>query len=339
MDHKNTQFTIAKEDLQSIKKANLESIHFNFDQEAQPIFLKNPISGVTLTSGLVTLEAKSAAQKFCQNQIFQLNIASNLKLEDPIEILLKESSKDLAFTLIINAGENSKATLIEKFENQSDQLILCNHITQLKNNTQLRIINIQNLTSESTFYEWQNSLVGTNAELKYFNFQIGGKNIFSELEQNSNAPEAKMQSDILCRGHKEQNFTLKAKHIYSQKNSKGEINARGAALDQSRIDIQGGVHITPTGSGCEGYLQQNCLLLNPKAQIKATPALKVDTNDVKAGHGAAISNLNEDSIFYMMSRGMDEATAKKLLLNSFLNEITHKISDLPHLVQEIERMI
>lgn len=330
---------MTKEDLQNIKKADLESTRFDFDQESQPIYLKKQMSGVTLTGGLASEAAKSPAQQFCQQQVFQLNIASNLQLEEPVEILLKESSKDLAFTLVIKAGENSQVTVVEKLENKNHQLILCNHVTHAENNAQLRIINVQNLTDESILYEWQQSFIKTGAELKYFNFQMGGKSIFSQLEQNSAAPEAKIKSEILCRGQKNQSFTLKALHTYKDKNSKGEINARGAALEQSKIDIQGGVHITQTGSGCEGYLQQDCLLLNPKAQIKATPALKVDTNDVKAGHGAAISNLNEDSIFYMMSRGMDENTAKQLLLTSFLKGILDKIGDLTDLKEEIEKMI
>ncbi len=328
-----------KESLLTIKNINLDHFSLDFDQSTNVIYLKVEMEGVELKKIKNNIEISSPTQELCRQQTYVLYIKENIQLTEPIELMLSESTKDSAFALLIQAGENSKATVIQKFENKSRQLILCDQQIQVENNAELRLIVVQNLNDDSVLFEWHESFVKTGAEFKYFNFQIGGGAIYSDLLQNSDAPQALLKSDILCRGHRDQNFTLKAEHIYSHKNSKGEINVRGAALEESKIDIQGSVHITPTGSGCEGYLQQNCLLLNPKAQIKATPALKVDTNDVKAGHGAAISNLNEDSIFYMASRGISTANAKQLLLNAFLKEVLDKISDLPELKEEIEKLI
>lgn len=328
-----------KEELQSIKRVNLDQYAFDFDQESLPIELSKELDGVILKKVNNPIQSDSDVLDFCHQQTLTLHIQDNVQINRPIELKLVESGKDRAFTLLIQAGENSQATIIEKYENKSDQLILVDQQIQAEANSRIRLINIQNLTEKSTLFEWHESFVKNNAQFNYYSFQIGAGTVYSDLLQNSDEPEAKLQSDILCRGHKKQDFTLKAEHVYSHKNSKGEINARGAALEESKVEIKGGVHITQTGSGCEGYLQQNCLLLSPSAKIKATPALKVDTNDVKAGHGAAISNLNEDSIFYMMSRGLDEASAKQILLSAFLKEILNKIDDLPELKEEIEKMI
>lgn len=316
----------------------MDQIKFDFEQ-AQPVYLKREIKGVSLEKVEGNLQGQSPLQSLCGKNTYLLKIEANQEIKEPIELELHTTLKDLAFTLLIYAEENSKATVIERWVNQNDQLIICHHQTLAENNAQLRLINVQNLTANSHLFEWREKKVRTGAELKYFNFQIGAKNVYSDVIQKSEAPEARLKSEILTRAKDHQNFTLKVNHVYSQKNSKGEINARGAALEKSKVEIQGGVHITPTGSGCEGFLQQNCLLLSPQAQIKAIPALKVDTNDVKAGHGAAISNLNEEAIFYMMSRGMSEVDAKQLLLNAFLKEVLNKISDLEELKEEIEKMI
>ena len=69
------------------------------------------------------------------------------------------------------------------------------------------------------------------------------------------------------------------------------------------------------------------LLLNEDAEFNSKPELEIYADDVKCSHGSASGSLNEDSIFYLMSRGLNYKEAKKLLINGFLLDVVEKITD------------
>ena len=69
------------------------------------------------------------------------------------------------------------------------------------------------------------------------------------------------------------------------------------------------------------------ILLNDNTEFNAKPELEIYADDVKCSHGSASGSLNEDSIFYLMSRGLNYKEAKKLLINGFLLDVVEKITD------------
>ena len=76
------------------------------------------------------------------------------------------------------------------------------------------------------------------------------------------------------------------------------------------------------------------ILLNKESEFNAKPELEIYADDVKCSHGSASGSLNEDSIFYLMSRGLDKKTAKELLINGFLLDVVEKITN-----EEIKKLI
>ena len=69
------------------------------------------------------------------------------------------------------------------------------------------------------------------------------------------------------------------------------------------------------------------MLLNENSEFNAKPELEIYADDVKCSHGSSSGNLNKDSIFYLMSRGLDYEQSKELLINGFLLEVVEKITD------------
>ena len=84
----------------------------------------------------------------------------------------------------------------------------------------------------------------------------------------------------------------------------------------------------------DGYQLSKALLLNEQAEFNAKPELEIYADDVKCSHGSASGSLDENSIFYLMSRGLDQKTAKELLINGFLLDVVEKITD-----EEIKKLI
>ncbi len=245
---------------------------------------------------------------------YVLSIADDAVIKKPIN-------------LQILIGKNSKATIIERFECKSDQQIELNQTINADIGSDLRIITMQNLNSKSKFTENRITNAKKSAKIHCFDFQMGGKTSNLNIQQNADE-ESDINSDILCNAKNNQQFNFNVSNIYCNKNGRGKILIKSSAEDKSFVIINGGISIKKKGGGTDAHLKQDSLLLSENASIKAIPKLNVDTDNVKAGHGASITNLNKESLFYLTSRGISEADARKMMINGFMSEVLDKVKDL-----------
>lgn len=102
-------------------------------------------------------------------------------------------------------------------------------------------------------------------------------------------------------------------------NTTSNLHTRVLLAKNERARVDGLVKIDEACPGAEGDQRIETLLLDPTARIYALPQLEIATNEVKCSHGATITKLNEESLFYLLSRGIPEHKAKELLIEGFLN--------------------
>ena len=101
-----------------------------------------------------------------------------------------------------------------------------------------------------------------------------------------------------------------------------------SVLDESSKAVyQGKIFVNSDAQKTNGYQLSKAILLNKESEFNAKPELEIYADDVKCSHGSASGSLNEDSIFYLMSRGLNYKEAKKLLINGFLLDVVEKITD------------
>ena len=100
--------------------------------------------------------------------------------------------------------------------------------------------------------------------------------------------------------------------------------------------FQGKIYVDSKAQKTDGYQLSRALLLSDKVEFNAKPELEIYADDVKCSHGSTSGNIDENSIFYLMSRGLSYEQSKKLLTNGFLNEVIEKITneDVKSLVKE-----
>ena len=104
--------------------------------------------------------------------------------------------------------------------------------------------------------------------------------------------------------------------------------------DSSKSVYQGKIYVDSKAQKTDGYQLSKAVLLNEQAEFNAKPELEIYADDVKCSHGSASGSLNEESIFYLMSRGLDNKTAKELLITGFFLDVVEKITD-----EEIKKLI
>ena len=95
---------------------------------------------------------------------------------------------------------------------------------------------------------------------------------------------------------------------------------KGVARDQSQLKFKGRIIIDPKCNQTSSFLTERILLLSDQARAEAIPDLEILTDDVKCSHAASISHLDEEQLFYLMSRGLSKKQAEKLIVSGFLGK-------------------
>ena len=108
-------------------------------------------------------------------------------------------------------------------------------------------------------------------------------------------------------------------------NSIGNILQHGVILEKGTLTFNGIGHIIKGAKGADAQQESRVLMLSDKARSDANPILLIDENDVTAGHAASIGQVDPEDMYYLMSRGLDQATAERLVVRGFLGSVIVEI--------------
>ncbi|WP_314319024.1 SufD family Fe-S cluster assembly protein, partial [Paucilactobacillus nenjiangensis] len=105
------------------------------------------------------------------------------------------------------------------------------------------------------------------------------------------------------------------------KHTAGDILQRGVILDQSQLVFNGIGDIIHGAAGSESEQENRILMMSNEAHGNANPILLIDENDVLAGHAASVGQVDQTQLYYLMSRGLSQATAEHLVIRGFLGAV------------------
>lgn len=108
-----------------------------------------------------------------------------------------------------------------------------------------------------------------------------------------------------------------------------DLKVRSLLKDDAKAIVRGLVRIEKDAPGCSGFQREETLLLSEYAEIDAVPNLEIENQDVRCGHAASIGRLDEEKLFYLMSRGLDRQAAERVLIDAFIEPFLSAVSDEP----------
>ncbi len=129
---------------------------------------------------------------------------------------------------------------------------------------------------------------------------------------------AELVLPMILLGKGDKSLILRVKVVHSAPETKAKVVIKAALNDSSSVDFEGLIKIEKDSSGVDTYLGANLLLLSDQASGRAVPNLEIETSDIKAGHGVTIGKVDENEIFYLMSRGISRKEAINLIVQGFL---------------------
>nr|BAL57086.1 FeS assembly protein SufD [uncultured Acetothermia bacterium] len=184
---------------------------------------------------------------------------------------------------------------------------------------------LQNWNEETYSFVRRRARVGRDAKLHWTIGWLGGKLTRSVVESQLVGPGAEMEDIQVLFGRHKQHFDLTSSLRNMAPHVKGEIHMKGVMKDQSRAVMYGFIKVDPEAQQSNSYQLAQGLLLNDGAHCDAIPGLEIEANDVRATHGASIGPIDEEQIFYLMSRGLDREQAKRTIVEGFLTPTLEQI--------------
>ena len=259
-------------------------------------------------------------------------IKKNYSLKKPLIIYNttnnKISSKNLNLSLNFILEENSCLKLINISDDDSRSNFINNYYTfHLKKNSILKNYKIDLKTNKNIKYFFNNIDQEENSISEIFFLSSGST--FSKNEVNCNLKgkfaSAFVNGIFSLNNKKHHEIKSNINHLFE--NTKSYQLIKAVLGDESKAVYQGKIFVNSDAQKTDGYQLSKAILLNETSEFNAKPELEIYADDVKCSHGSASGNLNEDSIFYIMSRGLNYEESKKLLINGFLLDVVEKITD------------
>ncbi len=139
------------------------------------------------------------------------------------------------------------------------------------------------------------------------------------LNQNGQQEELR----IYFIGKKDEKFELSTLSQHKALYTTANTIIRGVLYDNAMARLNGMIKIMPKAQNTNAFLEQKILLIGDNARAEAQPMLEIEADEVKASHSATVSRLDENQIFYLMSRGVDRSQAIKILVNGFLSIVKY----------------
>lgn len=245
--------------------------------------------------------------------------------------------------VIENSGlilkENASAILIREYKGEGEFLNSASKFL-IKSGSTLKIFNViispkTDLVISSNLYDLEE-----NANLEVYNVIFGGEKtaIDHTANLNGNSSKAIFRTVYFARGKERLDLRCALNHYGAS--TYGRIEANGVLEDEAYSVVRGNIDIKSIAQNADSEERSNTIILSPKARADAIPSLYVDNKDVIARHGASIGNIDEDKLYYLMSRGLDERSAMKLVISGIFAPLIDKIPpDNSYLKEEIENAI
>jgi FeS assembly protein SufD len=324
----------------NVNTITLESLSINKKKYNYKFFEDLNVEGLTLkTTNTSSLSTENYAG-VCKNLLdynlsnynagFTLLLQKNTYLKESIYITYKldKDNDTLIDTNVINIEENSTAQIYINFYGQNNVGYHQSYTNiSVAKNAKLKVIILQNTSNLTTNIQSILANVQSGGEVSFVLADIGAKDSIVNINVNLLGVGAKGNIHSFYLGEHTKKIDLNYSTNHFAENTISSSINKGVLLEETKKTFKGSIKFNKGSKGSNASLQEDVLVLSPLAKNSSIPLLLCTEDEVKGEHSASVGRLNEDILFYLMSRGLSESDSKNLLLHSYFNPILDFIED------------
>jgi Fe-S cluster assembly protein SufD len=261
---------------------------------------------------------------------FYLRVNKNQRVDSPLFVDHRASCEGLArFHLnLIELEPFSELTLIERISSSDrDSGGLFTNLTHIKvgEGSKINRIVIQELNELSSFHNLENMDIGKNALLSNLAIHLGSAQTRVESKGLLTGQGADFENSSVTLGRKEQLFDQRTMQHHLAPNGKSRLTFKNALADEAKSIFSGLIKVENEAQQTNSYQTNRNLLLSNEAEADSMPGLEILANEVKCSHGATTSKIDDQELFYLLSRGIHRSVAQRLIVLGFFEEVIEKI--------------
>jgi len=224
---------------------------------------------------------------------------------------------------LIVVEDGASATVIEQYSSREGDKGLCNPQTEiiLGRGARLRYILLQTTGPEMVYFGAHAATQLAESKLTFVSAHLGGRLSKTYMGTRALEPKAHAYLSGLYYGTGDQKIHMDTMQHHIAPDCTTDLMFKGALDNNARGVYRGMIHLEPTAQKTDAYQQNRTLLLSDDARVDAIPGLEILANDVRCTHGATAGQIDPTILFYLMSRGLTEFQAKKMIMDGFFEEI------------------
>ena len=266
------------------------------------------------------------------NKSYKILIKENYSLNKPLIVYHtsnnKVESKNINLRLEFELEQNSSLRLIDLFnDNSKKNFINIFYNFDLKKDAVLKNYKIDKTQNKNIKYSFNNINQDENSISETFILSAGSDFMKNEINCNLTGKYSSAFVNGIFSLTNNQQHEIRTTINHLAENSKSYQLIKSVLGKESKAIYQGKILVNSIAQKTDGYQLSKAILLDETSEFNAKPELEIYADDVKCSHGSASGSLDENSIFYLMSRGLNYQQSKELLINGFVLDVIEKITD------------
>jgi Fe-S cluster assembly protein SufD len=262
-----------------------------------------------------------------------VRVPKGVELDDPLYVRIAADETGATFwRLLVVAEEGSRFSLIEEYTSPSTAAAgYTNSVVELfvEQGAKLEYVSLQNLSQETWNFATHRATVGRDAELDWvaggFGSRRGKVRIHNDLA--GQGATSRVTGAYFADGTQHLDYDTFQQHHAPSTTS--DFAFKGALREQASVVWRGMIRVEEDAQKTNAYQENRNLILSPDAHADSIPGLEILANDVRCTHGATISQVDREQLFYAMSRGLTRGDAERLIVRGFFQDVLDRIELAP----------
>jgi Fe-S cluster assembly protein SufD len=287
--------------------------------------------GEKLLGTLVGADEKFAAHNLAEwKHGLLVRVPKGVEVTEPLYVRVTGSVPAAAsfWRVLVIAEEGSRFSFIEEHASATPELAgYSNAVAELfvGDGAKLEYVSIQNLSQETWHFASHRATVGRDSELDWVAGGFGSKKGKIRIENDlaGQGATSRVTGAYFADGSQHLDYDTLQKHIVP--NTTSDFAFNGALRDQATAVWRGMIRVEKDAQKTNAYQENRNLLLSKEAHADSIPGLEIEANDVRCTHGATVSQVDRDELFYCMARGLSRGEAERLIVRGFYQEIFDRI--------------
>jgi len=272
-----------------------------------------------------------------------IHVPRGVRLDLPIRILRWVNGAGHAYfprTLVV-AGEGSHVGIVEEFASAdfTEPVFSCGVVeVHAAASADVQYVALQQWGHGVRHLAIQRTVAQRDANLDTLVVNLGGSVARVDLAASLEGPGARSDMLGLYFGHEDQHFDHETRQDHRVAHATSDLLYKGALDDRARAVFRGLIKVFPKAQRTDAYQTNRNLILSDHAESTSLPNLEIEADDVRCSHAATVGQLDEEELFYIMSRGIRRREAERLVVFGFFGEVLDRLP-MPGVVRELRAAI